>query len=96
MPHPIKPATNETFVAIGILKKPIKWDKQQVKFVFLISTKKDSTESLSLFNESISALVFNKKAIAKLEKEPTLNTIKKIIKEMAIKEKDNTIDNLFM
>lgn len=95
MPHPIKPATNETFVAIGILKKPIKWDKQQVKFVFLISTKKDSKESLSLFNESISALVFNKKAMAKLEKEPTLNTVKNIIKEMAIKEKENTIDNLF-
>lgn len=95
MPHPIKPMTNETFVAIGILKKPIKWDKQQVKFVFLISTKKDGQESLSLFNESISALIFNKKAMAKLEKEPTLNTIKKIIKEMAIKEKENTIDNLF-
>ena len=96
LPHPIKPTTNETFVAIGILKKPIKWDKQHVKFVFIISTKKDSTESLSLFNESISALVFNKKAMAKLEKEPTLNIVKKIIKEMAIKEKENTIDNLFM
>jgi lichenan operon transcriptional antiterminator len=95
MPHPIKPITNETFVAIGILKNPIKWDKQQVKFVFLISTKKESTESLSLFNESISALVFNKKAMAKLEKEPTLNIVKKIIKEMAIKEKENTIDYLF-
>ncbi|EHI99207.1 PTS modulated transcriptional regulator, MtlR family [Clostridium sp. DL-VIII] len=95
LPHPIKPITNTTFVAIGILEKPIKWDKQQVKFVFLISTKMESKESLSLFNESISSLVFNKKAMLKLEKEPTLNTVKKIVKEMALKEKENTIDNLF-
>jgi lichenan operon transcriptional antiterminator len=95
LPHPIKPITNSTFVAIAMLKKPIKWNKQQVKFVFLISTQKDNTESLSLFNESITALVFNKKAMFKLEKEPTLSTLKCIIKEMAIQEKENTIDNLF-
>ena len=95
LPHPIKPITNSTFVAIGMLKKPMKWERLQVKFVFLISTKKDSTESLSLFNESITALVFNKKAMLKLEKEPTLNTLKAIIKEMAMQEKENTIDKLF-
>jgi lichenan operon transcriptional antiterminator len=95
IPHPIKPITDSTFVAIGMLKKPIKWDKQQVKFIFLISVKKDSKESLSLFNESIVALVFNKKAMLKLEKEPTLITLKEIIKEMAFQEKENTIDNLF-
>lgn len=95
LPHPIKPITDSTFVAIGMLKKPIKWDKQQVKFVFLISVKKDSKESLSLFNESIATLVFNKKAMLKLEKQPTLITLKEIIKEMAFQEKENTIDNLF-
>ena len=95
LPHPIKPITNSTFVAIGMLKKPMKWEKLQVKFIFLISTQKDSTESLSLFNESITALVFNKKAMLKLEKEPTLITLKELIKEMAMQEKDNTIDNLF-
>jgi len=95
LPHPIKPITNSTFVAIGMLKKPMKWEKLQVKFIFLISTKKDSKESLSLFNESITALVFNKKAMLKLEKEPTLKTLKEIIKEMAMQEKENTIDNIF-
>jgi lichenan operon transcriptional antiterminator len=95
LPHPIKPITNSTFVAIGMLNKPMKWEKLQVKFIFLISTKKDSKESLSLFNESITALVFNKKAMLKLEKEPTLKTLKEIIKEMAVQEKENTIDNIF-
>lgn len=95
LPHPIKAITNTTFVAIAMLKRPIKWDKQQVKFVFLISTKKDSKQSLSLFNQSIAALVFNKKAMFKLEKEPTINILKEIIKEMALQEKENTIDNLF-
>lgn len=95
MPHPIMPVTDVTFVAIGILNKPIRWNKQQVKFIFLISTKKDSKESLGLFNESISGLVLNKKAMLRLEKEPNISTIKEIIKEIAIKEKENTIDNLF-
>lgn len=95
LPHPIKPITDTTFVAIGMLKKPVKWDKQSVKFIFLISTKKDSKETFSLFIESITALVFNKKAMLKLEKEPTLITLKGIIKEMAVQEKENTIDNIF-
>lgn len=95
LPHPITPITNSTFVAIGTLEKSVKWDKQQVKFVFLISTQKDNTESLSLFNESIAALVFNKKAMVKLEKSPTLETFKVVIKEIAMQEKDNTIDNIF-
>ncbi|GKU26467.1 BglG family transcription antiterminator [Clostridium folliculivorans] len=95
LPHPIKPITDSTFVAIAMLEKAIKWDKQQIKFIFLISTQKDSTESLSLFNESIAALVFNKKAMTELEKNPTLNTFKRIIKEMAIQEKENTIDSIF-
>ncbi|MCM8711528.1 BglG family transcription antiterminator [Clostridium sp. SYSU_GA19001] len=95
LPHPIKPVTDTTFVAIGMLQKAIKWHKQPVKFVFLISTKKDSEESFSLFIESVTALVFNKNAMLKLEKEPNLITLKEILKEMAVQEKENTIDNLF-
>ena len=33
-------------VAVGVLDKPIRWQKQQVKFVFMLCIQKDSDEAL--------------------------------------------------
>ena len=38
LPHPLVPITKETFVSVGILKKPIAWDdNHMIQFVMLIS-----------------------------------------------------------
>lgn len=95
MPHPMKPITNETFVAVGVLDKPIKWKHQYVKYVFLLSIQKDTKEALSLLHETLSALVFDKKAMNDLEKNPTLNNLKVILKKIAEEQKENDIDVLF-
>lgn len=95
MPHPMKPITNETFVAVGVLDKPIKWKHQYVKYIFLLSIQKDTKEALSLLHETLSALVFDKKAMNDLEKNPTLNNLKAILKKLADEQKENDIDVLF-
>lgn len=95
MPHPMNPLTDETFVAVGILKKAIKWHKQNVKYVFLLSIQKDSKEALGLLHETLSSLVFDKKALQELEKNPSLLQLKVILKKIAEEQKDNDIDVLF-
>ncbi|MFV0393037.1 MAG: BglG family transcription antiterminator [Coprobacillaceae bacterium] len=96
MPHTMHPMTKETFVSVGILQKPIKWQNQTVKFVFLLCIKENSQEALGLFHEALSALVLDKNALSLLEKEPTINKLKEILKSLASKEKENDIDVLFM
>ena len=95
LPHPMKPMSEETFVSVAILHKPIRWHKQMVKYVFLLCIKKDSSEALGLLHETLSALVLDKTAMMKMEKQPSLATLKKILKELAETQKENDIDVLF-
>lgn len=95
MPHPMHPMSEETFVAVGILAKAIRWQTQMVKYVFLLCIKKDSCEALGLLHESLSTLVMDKQAMNQLEKQPTLAQLKDILKQIAQQEKANDIDVLF-
>lgn len=95
MPHPMKPMTDETFVAVGILKKALRWKHQNVKYIFLLSIQKDSQEALGLLHETLSSLVFDKKAMQALEKDTSLMNLKTILKRIAEEQKDNDIDVLF-
>ena len=95
MPHPMKPLTDETFVAVGVLKKAIKWKHQNVKYIFLLSVQKDSQEALGLLHETLSSLVFNQKAMQELENDLSLQHLKNILKKIANEQKKNDIDVLF-
>lgn len=95
MPHPMKPLTKDTFVAVGVLKKPIKWKNQFVKYIFLLSIQKDTKEALGLLHETLSSLVYDKKALQRLEKDLSLENLKLILKEIAESQKENDIDVLF-
>ncbi len=57
MPHPLHLVHDDTFVAIGVLDKPIKWIKSEVKYVFLLCINKDEQENLTHFNEALASLV---------------------------------------
>lgn len=95
MPHPMEPMTEETFVAVGILKKALRWKNQNVKYIFLLSIQKDSQEALGLLHETLSSLVFDKKAMQELEKDTSLMNLKAILKKIAEEQKENDIDTLF-
>ena len=95
LPHPMKPLTDSTFVAVGILKKPVKWKRQYIKYIFLLSIQKDSKEALGLFHETLSALVYDKKSLLELEKNPSLDYLKNILRKTAKEQENNNIDILF-
>ncbi|PGV53468.1 BglG family transcription antiterminator [Bacillus sp. AFS037270] len=66
IPHPLKPNALGSCIAIGILKKPIKWGEHSVQLVFLLAlNEKDKEEFSHLFNH-LWRLVQNKKLVDEL------------------------------
>lgn len=46
VPHPITPQSEETFLAVCTLEKPVNWSEKPVQLVILFSVKKNSEEDL--------------------------------------------------
>ena len=82
-------------MAVGILKKAVRWKHQTVKYIFLLSVQKDSKEALGLLHETLSSLVFNQRAMQELESDLSLQHLKSILKRIANEQKTNDIDVLF-
>ena len=95
LPHPMRAITDETFVAIGVLEKPILWKNNYVRFVMLISVSKDSNESLNLFNEVISTLALDADGMLTFSQNPNLETLKAILYSIAKKESESDLDMMF-
>lgn len=56
---------------------------------------KYSKDALGLLHETLSSLVYDKKAMQELEKDSSLTNLKKILKRIAEEQKENDIDTLF-
>ncbi|NWQ39546.1 transcription antiterminator [Bacillus sp. EB106-08-02-XG196] len=66
IPHPLKPNALGSCIAIGILRKPVKWGEQTVQLVLLLAlNEKDKEEFSHLFNH-LWKIVQNKKLVAEL------------------------------
>jgi lichenan operon transcriptional antiterminator len=66
IPHPLKPNALDSCIAIGIVKKPVKWGEHTVQLVLLLAlNEKDKEEFSSLFNH-LWKLVQNKKLVSEL------------------------------
>lgn len=94
-PHPIRLVMDETFVAVGILDKPIKWDKQQVKFIFLLCIKKNEQSALTVFNEVLSTLILNQASLLELEKQPEFATIRRLIQPLSVEKSAQLQESIF-
>lgn len=90
MPHPIHLCMDRTFVAVGILDKPIKWERKMVKFVFMLCIENNSKDALTVFNEALSGFVSNHEYINQLDKHPNFNTLKYYIDSLS-KEKQSLL-----
>ncbi|WP_232696693.1 BglG family transcription antiterminator [Brevibacillus daliensis] len=66
IPHPLKPNALGSCIAIGILKKSVKWGEQSVQLVLLLAlNEKDKEEFSHLFNH-LWKIVQNKKLVDEL------------------------------
>lgn len=75
IPHPITPKTEETFLSICTLEKPITWHDKPVQFVCLLCVKKNSQEDLQALYEILGKVIENKSTVQKLIKAKTYETL---------------------
>ncbi|MEI4354286.1 BglG family transcription antiterminator [Streptococcus suis] len=79
IPHPLKVMSQDTFVAVAILDKPILWTQNEVQVVFLLSVGSAKDKNLEAFYQKTSSLLFDKEAIQFLLKNPTFETLVSLI-----------------
>ncbi|WNB92609.1 BglG family transcription antiterminator [Bacillus sp. NEB1478] len=66
IPHPLNPNAYDSCIAIGLLKKPIKWGEHQVQFVLLLALNEKDKEKFNLLFTRLWDLVQDKKLVAEL------------------------------
>lgn len=74
LPHPSRPVSERTCVAVGLLDNPIDWDGHDVAAVFLISVSCSEDEKTRLFNKNMASLLMDKEAICSLVKHQSFST----------------------
>lgn len=82
MPHPTRAISETTLISVCVLDKPVQWDDEEVKIIFLISISKKKNKNLSDLYKGITSLFFNKTYIQELYDKQSFQTLKRIIKSI--------------
>lgn len=79
IPHPIHPMGKESFVEIGILQKPIQWDKDTVQIIFLLSMKEKGDDTMPAFYKVLSQIVSSDEYTKELIRTQSFDKLHEII-----------------
>lgn len=80
IPHPYRVCTDETFVCVALLKRPILWDKKKVQLVFLLSIEKGKNRDLQKFYTLTSKFLTSKDYVRLLLHEKRYATLMRIFR----------------
>ena len=89
MPHPDRTLTDETFVCVGILEKPVIWDKKEVQVIFLVSVSKNTDKKLKYFYKVTAKFLLDKKSIEKLVKKRSFEDMAAMLENIEEKMEGN-------
>ncbi|AEB07673.1 transcriptional antiterminator, BglG [Coriobacterium glomerans PW2] len=83
MPHPLEPASAETFVCVGVLDKPVPWDEfgHVVQVIFLSSFSADSGIELQGLYSRLADLLVSAHAITELVTDQRWETLENLLRE---------------
>lgn len=82
MPHPNIALTNETFVCVCILNRPIQWDEKMVQIIFLVSIENRGNKDLQRFYRITSKLLLNKQYINELIKKKSFQVLQGLLQKI--------------
>lgn len=80
IPHPFEIITDETFVFVAILEKPIIWYKNNVQVVFLISVSNKKDDNLQKFYQYTVDFLLNEKNVIKLIENKSFDNLMYLLK----------------
>ena len=66
VPHPLEPASQRSFVAVALLDQPVRWGRQDVEVVLLLSLSEDAGDVPEGFQEALAELVLSAGAVDRL------------------------------
>lgn len=81
LPHPYKIMTEDTFVTVAVLEKPILWKQHMVQVVFMVSIGSKEDEHLEQFYQRTTGIFFKEAAIKSLIAEPTFERLLVILRQ---------------
>lgn len=81
IPHPITPKSEQTFLAVCTLEKPVIWKDKPVQFVCLLSVKKNSQEDLQSMYELLEKIIDNKSIVQSLIKVKSYDEFMRVLVE---------------
>ncbi len=81
LPHPYKMMTDTTFVAVGILQKPIYWVQNQVQVVLLVSLAEGKHSRIQEFYKVTTELLLKEEAIRQLISHPEFAVFMDLLRE---------------
>lgn len=81
-PHCNKPITDQTFVSVTVLKKPLLWNKEKIRIILLSSVEKTSIKDLDDFYQLISTFLMDETLQWRLIQNPKYEILKQIIQEI--------------
>lgn len=71
MPHPYGLVTEESFVSVCVLEKPVFWNSHDVQVIILISLSDEKEGNWDTFFELLSEFIMNRKKVKELIAEPS-------------------------
>ncbi|WP_158616041.1 BglG family transcription antiterminator [Erwinia sp. 198] len=86
-PHPLYPCGEQTFVAVAVLPKPIKWEKQSIRYVFMLCLRKGEKDPLQALHESLVTLMCDEEKLKRLGEKPTFSTLLGLLQAASPEEK---------
>ncbi|SDQ17115.1 BglG family transcription antiterminator [Virgibacillus salinus] len=66
VPHPISPQSDETFLSVCTLEKPVIWGEKPVQFVCILSVRRNSMEDLQSMYELLGKIIDSPTTVQKL------------------------------
>lgn len=81
MPHPLEPAGDETFVTVGILDRPIRWDEygHEVRVVFLVAFSRSGGEQSRALMDALAEIFMDREGLNLLMREQSWEALQALI-----------------
>lgn len=87
LPHPNQVITKDTFISVVVLKKPILWNRNKVRMVFLISIAREDSEKYKFLFEWLINLLSNSQAVKRIAEQGSYTALQQELLQLETKEK---------
>lgn len=81
LPHPLRAASDESFVCVALLDSPIPWNGHPVQAIFLLVVSREKDEGLEAFYDRLSELLLSPEEMQTLIADQRLETLERLFGE---------------